>query len=67
MGQTFFGLTDKYIQNVYEQFFTLKHHGGWSFIEMYNLPVGLRHWWIKRLEKHFKDENDAMKKASKSR
>ena len=67
MGQTFFGLTDKYVENVYEQFFILKHHGGWSFIEAYNLPVGLRHWWLKRLEKQFKEENEAMKKSSKSR
>ena len=67
MGQTFFGLTDEYIQRVYEQFFILKHHGGWSFIEAYNLPVGLRHWWLKRLEKQFKDEKQAMDKASKRR
>ena len=65
MGQTFFGLTDSYIENVYEQFFMLKHHGGWSFIEVYNLPVGLRHWWLERLEKQFKEENDAIKKSSK--
>jgi hypothetical protein len=64
-GQTFFGLTDKYIESVYEQFFILKHHGGWSFIEAYNLPVGLRMWWIKRLEKQFEDEKKAMEKASK--
>ena len=53
------------MENVYEQFFVLKHHGGWSFIEVYNLPVGLRHWWLQRLEKQFKEENDAMKKSSK--
>ena len=64
-GQTFFGLTDKYIEGIYEQFFILKHHGGWSFIEAYNLPVGLRTWWLKRLEKQFKDEAQASKKASK--
>ena len=67
LGQTFFGLTDNYIENIYEHFFILKHHGGWSFIEAYNLPVGLRNWWLKRLEKHFKEESDAIKKASKSR
>ena len=55
------------MENVYEQFFVLKHHGGWSFIEAYNIPVGLRHWWLKRLEKHFKDEKKAMDKASKKR
>ncbi len=64
-GQTFFGLTDEYIEQVYEQFFVLKHFGGWSFMEMYNLPVGLRLWWIDRLQKQFEDEKKAMDKATK--
>ncbi len=65
MGQTFFGLTDEYMEQVYEQFFILKHFGGWSFIEMYNLPVGLRLWWIDRLQKQFEEEKQAMDKATK--
>ena len=60
MGQTFFGLTDKYIEATYEQFFQLKHFGGWSFTEMYNLPVGLRLWWLKRLHKHYEEEKKEM-------
>ena len=67
LGQTFFGLTDKYIEAVYEQFFLLKYHGGWSLMEAYNLPVGLRQWFLKRLEKQFKDEAQQMKKASGKR
>ena len=62
--RTFFGLTDKYIESIYEQFFLLKFHGGWSFIEAYNLPVGLRNWFLKRLQKQFDDEAQQMKKAS---
>ena len=58
LGQTFFGLTDKYIEAVY---------GGWSLMEAYNLPVGLRQWFLKRLEKQFKDEAQQMKKASGKR
>jgi len=65
LGQTFFGLTDKYIEQVYEQFFMLKHFGGWSFIEAYNLPVGLRMWWLQRLQKQFEEEKKAHDKASK--
>ena len=34
-----FGLDDKYINAVYEEFFLLKYHGGWSFFEAYNLPI----------------------------
>jgi hypothetical protein len=54
--------------NVYEQFFLLKHHGGWSFIEAYNLPVGLRAWFLNRLIKQFEEEKkqiDVAKKKAK--
>jgi hypothetical protein len=44
---------------VYEEFFILKHHGGWSFFEAYNLPIRLRRWFVERLSKHFEE----MKKA----
>ena len=61
--RSFFGLSNEYMENVYEQFFYLKHHGGWSFIEAYNLPVQLRNWFVRRLSKQFEDENEAAKKA----
>ena len=54
LQRTFFGLTDEYIENVYEQFFFLKYSGGWSFSEAYNLPIGLRDWFTKRLIKQLK-------------
>ena len=60
---TFFGLTDDYMENVYEQFFLLKHHGGWSLGELYNLPVGLRSWWFKRTVEEFEKEKEQMDKA----
>ena len=66
-GLTFFGLTDKYMEAIYEHFFVLKHHGGWSFIEAYNLPIGLRNWFVQRLQKHFEDERKAYEKARKKR
>jgi len=31
--------------------------------ESYNLPIGLRRWFIKRLEKQLKDESDSYKKS----
>jgi len=59
------------MQSVYEQFFILKHHGGWSFTEAYSLPVGLRTWFLKRLQKQFEDEKkayeDAKRKSKSSR
>jgi len=52
--RNFFGLNEEYIENVYEQFFFLKYHGGWSFIEAYNLPVGLRLWFLNKLKEEYK-------------
>jgi len=62
---TFFGLNDEYSAHVYEQIFYLKHYGGWSFIEAYNLPIQLREWWLKRIQKQFELEAEQQKKASK--
>jgi len=58
------------MESVYEQFFLLKYHAGWSFIEAYNLPVGLRIWFINRLAKQFEMEKEQAEEAqrkSKSR
>lgn len=65
LGQTFFGLTDKYTEASYEQFFLLMHFGGWSFIEAYNLPIGLRNWFVKRLQKQYEEEKKQMEKSRK--
>jgi len=61
-----FGLTPDYMENVYEQFFYLQYTGGWSFVEAYNLPVGLRTWFVKRLLKQIEMENEANKQANSS-
>jgi len=63
--RNFFGLNDEYMEYVYNDFFLLKYHGGWSFIEAYNLPVGLRRWFLKRLERHFEDEKEAYEEANR--
>ncbi len=65
--RTFFGLTDEYMENVYEQFFFLKYSGGWSFSEAYNLPIGLRTWFTQRLLKQLEMEKQAIEEASKSK
>ncbi len=54
------------MENVYEQFFFLKYNGGWVFSEAYNLPIGLRTWFVKRLVKQIERENEEIEKASKS-
>jgi hypothetical protein len=48
------------MENVYEQFFVLKYHGGWSFSEAYNLPIRLREWFLARLIRQKKDEQEAL-------
>ena len=65
LRRTSFGLNNEYIENVYEQFFFLKYYGGWSLIEAYSLPVGLRTWFVERLKKQLEDEHEAQEKASK--
>lgn len=42
----------------------MKYSGGWSFTEMYNLPIGLRNWFFERLVKQIKDESEQVKKGS---
>tara|TARA_E500000318_G_scaffold6432_1_gene6189 strand:- start:949 stop:1122 length:174 start_codon:yes stop_codon:yes gene_type:complete len=53
------------MKNVFEQFFFLKHHGGWSFFEAYNLPIKIRTWFVNRLIKQFEDEKEANEKAQR--
>ena len=64
---TFFGLTSEYHENIYEQFFFLKYHGGWGLMEAYNLPIKLREWFVKRLLRQKQDEETAVKAASKGK
>jgi len=45
------------------------YHGkGFSFTEVYTMPIYLRRFYLKRLQKQLADESDSMKKArSKSK
>jgi hypothetical protein len=52
---------------MYETFFIMKYHGGWSFIEAYNLPIGLRTWYVKRLAKQKEQEAEEIEKASRKK
>jgi hypothetical protein len=56
------------MEKVYEQLFTMKYHGGWSIVELYSLPIGLRGWFADRLAKQFekeKEEYDKIRNKSK--
>jgi len=54
----FFGLNEEYMENVYEQFFALKYYGNWSFNEAYNLPIGLRLWFLNKLREQIQKERE---------
>ena len=53
---TFFGLSDEYIESVYDEMFNLKYHLGVSIFESYNLPIQIRRWFLRRIQKQFEDE-----------
>ena len=42
----------------------MKHHGGWSFVEAYNLPIGLRDWFVNKLMDYLEKEAAALKSPS---
>jgi hypothetical protein len=48
------------MEGTYEHFFFLQYKGGWSFIEAYNLPVGLRNWFVSKLVEQLKAEKEAL-------
>ena len=66
LGWTFFGLTSKYRLTVQEQLFDLIYYGkGFSYTEAYNMPVYLRHFFIRKINKIHKDRKKAEEKAHK--
>jgi hypothetical protein len=58
----FFGLDEAYMETVYEQFFVLQYHGVCSFLEAYNLPIGLRKWYLEKLRGQFEAEATVLNK-----
>jgi len=61
---TFFGLSNEYLENVYDQIFTLQYYSGWSFTEAYNLPIKLREWFVKKIVSLKEEEQRAIQEAS---
>jgi len=39
-------------------------HLGMSYTELQRLPVRYRHWYVKRLSKHFEQKKDTANKSS---
>jgi hypothetical protein len=41
----------------------MKYYGGWSFIELYNLPVKIRNYFVNKLGEQLEKENEEVDKA----
>jgi len=65
--RAFFGLSSDYMEKIYEQFFYLKSVANWSMVELYNLPIGLREWFVKRTIKQKEAEKEEMEKSIRKR
>jgi len=46
--------------------FFMNYTGNWSLTELYNLPVGLRRWFVEKTIKQKEDEIEAREKAHSS-
>ena len=64
---TFFGLGPKYRPLLHGQIFDLVYwgKGGFGWSDVYNMPVWLRTFYIKKIEKILKDQNKAQEEANK--
>ena len=64
---TFFGLTSKYKLHVADQIFDLSYHskGAFTYTEIQNMPVYLRLYYMRRLNKLFEDQHKTQEKAMK--
>ena len=62
---TFFGLTPTYRVLKQEQIFDLVYHsqGGFTYQDVYHMPVYLRIFYIKRLNNLFKNQKKEHEKA----
>ena len=65
MAQAFFGLSQDYRKNIFVQIHDLTYHGngGFTFFEVYNMPIWLRKFNISRINEHLKKEEESIKKS----
>ena len=65
---TFFGLTPKYRVQFQSYIFDLIYHsnGGFSYQDVYHMPVYLRQFYIQKLNKMFTDQKKEAEKQMKT-
>lgn len=64
----FFGLTPKHKEYTHQEVFTLIHYGkGFTFNDVYTMPLHLRKYYLEQIVKVAKEKEKAMKKARSNR
>ena len=66
LGQTFFGPNDRWRESFLEESFLLQYHLKMTYSDIRSLPVPYRRWFIDRIAKEFRDQNEARQKASEN-
>ena len=63
----FFGLAPDYKLGLHEEIFSLCYHGkgGFSWDDVYNLPIHLRRFYIQQVSKAIEERNKAERGESK--
>ena len=61
---TFFGLTQTYKVQLHDQVFDLVYHGkGFTYHEVYSMPVYLRHFYVRKIQHIYSEEKKAHEKS----
>lgn len=70
LEQTFFGFKPEDRVQLHESLFNLVWHGNgrWSWSELYNMPVYLRRFWIRKINQIYEEakQRDDQNKAAQS-
>lgn len=63
---TFFGLTAEYRSNLFSQIHEIVFHGqgGYSWGDIYDMPIWLRNFTFKKLEEYYEKQNEAQNAQS---
>ena len=68
MGSRFFGLTPSYKFQVYDEVHDLVYYGkgGFLYSEVYNMPIHIRRYHIRKIDVLHKKQNEELQKARES-
>ena len=69
LGSTFFGLTPEYRQSFFSQIHEIVFNGqgGYTWSEVYNMPIWLRRFTFSKMKEHFKMLEERQKNATDSK